>query len=140
MSYKEYALRAPSVQDAIESAKPALIDAGLDPYALDVLSKNEEGGDALGRVVDSVEAGRWYITDPTFGEDGNVTDPGVKGDYALINVRTKQPELQQFIEQFSAEDPATQPKDIPDSETIGEGLHRIDASQISSPERVWATK
>jgi len=139
MPYNEYALRAPSVQAAIDSAKPAFQDAGLDPYALDVLSQTEEDGDTLGRVVDSVEAGRWYITDPTFGEDGNVTDPGVKGDYALINVRTKQPELQQFIEQFSPEDPATQPADVPDSEKIGSGLHRIDASQISSPERVWAT-
>lgn len=138
MAYKEYALRAPSTQAAIDSAKPAIENAGLDPYALDVLSETEDG-DTLGRVVDSVEPGRWYITDPTYDQDGNVTDPGVKGDYALINVRTKQPELQQFIEQFSAEDPATQPKDIPDSETIGKGLHRIDETQISSPERVWAT-
>jgi len=138
MLYKEYALRAPSVQAAIDSAKPALEDAGLDPYALDVLSETEDG-DTLGRVVDSVPAGRWYITDPTYDQDGNQTDPGVKGDYALINVRTKQPELQQFIEAFSPKDPATQPKDVPDSETIGKGLHRIDETQISSPERVWAT-
>jgi len=138
MAYKEYALRAPTVQAAIDSAKPALENAGLDPYALDVLSQTE-GGDTLGRVVDSVEPGRWYITDPTYDQDGNQTDPGVKGDYALINVRTKQPELQSFIEQFSAEDPSTQPADVPDSETIGKGLHRIDETQISSPERVWAT-
>lgn len=138
MPYKEYALRAPSVQAAIDSAKPALQDAGLDPYDLDVLSQTEDG-DTLGRVVDVVEPGRWYITDPTLDEDGNQTDPGVKGDYALINVRTKQPELQSFIERFSAEDPATQPKDVPDSETIGKGLHRIDETQINSPERVWAT-
>jgi len=138
MPYKEYALRAPSLQAAIDSAKPALQNAGLNPYALDVLSETEDG-DTLGRVVDSVEAGRWYIEDPTYDQDGNQTDPGVKGDYALINVRTKQPELQQFIEQFSAEDPSTQPKDVPDSETIGKGLHRIDETQISSPERVWAT-
>jgi len=138
MPYKEYALRAPSVQAAIDSAKPALEDAGLDPYQLDVLSQGESG-DVLGRVVDSVEAGRWYITDPTFNDDGSVKDPGTRGDYALINVRTKQPELQQFIEQFSAEDPSTQPKDVPDSETIGKGLHRIDETQINSPERVWAT-
>jgi len=139
MPYQEYALRAPSVQAAIDSAKPALQDAGLDPYDLDVLSQTEDG-DTLGRVVDVVEPGRWYITDPTLDEDGNQTDPGVKGDYALINVRTRQPELQQFIEQFSPEDPATQPKDVPDSEKIGAGLHRIDESQISSPERVWGTK
>jgi len=138
MPYKEYALRAPSVQAAIDSAKPAIEDAGLDPYALDVLSQTEDG-DTLGRVVDSVPAGRWYITDPTYDQDGNVTDPGTRGDYALINVRTKDPQLQGFIEQFSAEDPATQPKDVPDSETIGKGLHRIDETQISSPERVWAT-
>jgi len=138
MPYKEYALRAPTVQAAIDSAKPALQDAGLDPYALDVLSETEDG-DTLGRVVDSVPAGRWYITDPTYDKDGNVTDSGTRGDYALINVRTAQPELQQFIEQFSPEDPATQPKDVPDSETIGKGLHRIDVSEISSPERVWAT-
>jgi len=138
MAYKEYALRAPSTQAAIDSAKPAIENAGLDPYALDVLSETEDG-DTLGRVVDSVEPGRWYITDPTYDQDGNVTDPGVKGDYALINVRTKDPQLQSFIEQFSAEDPSTQPKDVPDSETIGKGLHRIDETQISSPERVWAT-
>jgi len=138
MPYKEYALRAPSVQAAIDSAKPALEDAGLDPYQLDVLSQGESG-DVLGRVVDSVEAGRWYITGPTFNDDGSVQDPGTRGDYALINVRTRQPELQSFIEQFSAEDPSTQPADVPDSEKIGAGLHRIDASQISSPERVWAT-
>jgi len=138
MPYQEYALRAPSVQAAIDSAKPALEDAGLDPYALDVLSQGEDG-DTLGRVVDSIEPGRWYITDPTYNEDGTIKDEGTKGDYALINVRTKQPELQGFIERFSAEDPATQPKDVPDSETIGAGLHRIDETQISSPERVWAT-
>jgi len=138
MPYHEYALRAPTVQAAIDSAKPALRDAGLDPYQLDVLSQTEDG-DTLGRVVDSVEAGRWYITGPTFNDDGSVQDPGTRGDYALINVRTRQPDLQQFIEQFSAEDPSTQPKDVPDSETIGKGLHRIDETQISSPERVWAT-
>jgi len=138
MPYKEYALRAPTVQAAIDSAKPAIEDAGLDPYELDVLSETESG-DTLGRVVDSVEAGRWFIEDPTYDQDGNQTDPGTRGDYALINVRTRQPELQQFIEQFSAEDPSTQPKDVPDSETIGAGLHRIDETQISSPERVWAT-
>jgi len=138
MPYQEYALRAPSVQAAIDSAKPALQDAGLDPYDLDVLSQTEDG-DTLGRVVDVVEPGRWYITDPTYDEDGSVQDPGTLGDYALINVRTRQPDLQQFIEQFSAEDPSTQPKDVPDSETIGKGLHRIDETQISSPERVWAT-
>jgi len=138
MPYKEYALRAPSVQAAIDSAKPALKDAGLDPYKLDVLSETEDG-DTLGRVVDAVPAGRWYITDPTLDEDGNVTDPGVKGDYALINVRTRQPDLQSFIARFSAEDPGTQPANIPDSETIAKGLHRVDETQISSPERVWAT-
>jgi hypothetical protein len=138
MAYKEYALRAPSVQAAIDSAKPAIEDAGLNPYALDVLSQTEDG-DVLGRVVDSVEAGRWYLTDPTYDEDGNVTDPGVKGDYALINVRTKDPQLQQFIESATAHDPAADPANIADSETIGKGLHRVDASQISSPERVWAT-
>jgi len=90
-------------------------------------------------VVDAVPAGRWYITDPTLDEDGNVTDPGVKGDYALINVRTRQPDLQSFIARFSAEDPGTQPANIPDSETIAKGLHRVDETQISSPERVWAT-
>jgi hypothetical protein len=47
MAYKEYALRAPSVQAAIDSAKPALVNAGLDPYALDVLSQTEEGSDVL---------------------------------------------------------------------------------------------
>jgi len=138
MPYQEYALRAPSVQAAIDSAKPALIDAGLDPYALDVLSETDEG-DTLGPVVDSVPAGRWYITDPTYDQDGNVTDPGVKGDYALINVRTKDPQLRQFIESATAHDPATDPANIADSEKIGKGLHRIDADQISSPERVWAT-
>jgi len=138
MPYQEYALRAPTVQAAIDSAKPAIEDAGLDPYELDVLSETEDG-DALGRVVDAVPAGRWYITDPTFNDDGSVKDPGTLGDYALINVRTKDPQLQSFIEQFSAEDPATQPADVPDSEKIGAGLHRVDGTQISSPERVWAT-
>lgn len=139
MPYKEYALRAPSVQAAIDSAKPALENAGLDPYELDVLSETEDG-DTLGRVVDVVEPGQWYITDPTYGEDGNVTDPGVKGDYALINVRTAQPDLQQFIESAKVHDPSTDPANIADSEKIGAGLHRIDETQISSPERVWATK
>lgn len=138
MPYQEYALRAPTVQAAIDSAKPALEDAGLDPYDLDVLSETESG-DTLGRVVDAVPAGRWYITDPTYDQDGNVTDPGTRGDYALINVRTAQPDLQQFIESATAHDPAADPANIADSETIGKGLHRIDETQISSPERVWAT-
>jgi len=139
MSYKEYALRAPTIQDAISSAKAALQDAGLDPYELNVLHQDEEGNDVLGRVVDGVEKNLWYETGPTFDEDGNQTDSGTKGTYALINVRTKQPELQSFIEQFTPKDPAKDPSEIPDTEKIGTGLHRIDADKISSPERVWAT-
>ena len=138
MPYKEYALRAPSVQAAIDSAKPALEDAGLDPYELDVLSETEDG-DTLGRVVDVVEPGHWFIEDPTYNDDGTIKDPGTRGDYALINVRTKDPELQQFIESAKVHDPSTDPANIADSEKIGSGLHQIDANQISSPERVWAT-
>jgi len=138
MPYQEYALRAPSVQAAIDSAKPALEDAGLDPYELDVLSETEDG-DTLGRVVDVVEPGQWFIEDPTYNDDGTIKDPGTRGDYALINVRTKDPELQQFIESAKVHDPSTDPANIADSEKIGSGLHRIDANQISSPERVWAT-
>jgi len=139
MPYKEYALRAPTISDAISSAKAALEDAGLDPYELNLLRENDGGNDELGRIVDVVEPGRWHIEDPTFDEDGTQTDPGTKGDYALINVRTRNAALQEFIEQFTPKDPKKQPDEIPPEEKIGTGLHRIDADQISSPERVWAT-
>jgi len=142
MPYKEYALRAPTIQDAIDSAKAALQDAGLDPYELNLLREDEDGNDELGRIVDVVEPGRWHTEDPEW--DYTTAPPtkiseGVVGNYALVNVRTRNAELQAFIDQLTPKDPKKQPSEIPPEEKIGTGLHRIDETQISSPERVWAT-
>ena len=136
--YAEFALRAPTIQKAITTAKTTLQDAGLDPYELEVLDTDPNGNDVLGRVVDAEAAGDWHSEDPDLDSDGFVIEgSGTVGDHAIINIRTKKEKLITFIEQFGKSDPAKASSEIPDSEKVGEGLHRVDESKLSSPEKSW---
>jgi len=139
MAYETYYFRSPDVQTFIRDAKTAIKWAGIDPYEKGLLRKDENGNDVPGQGVDVIPAGRWHITEPTFDENGEMTDPGVKGDYALINIRTADPEVKAFVESFSASDASKQPPEIPAGETIGGGTHRVDSDTIDSPRRVFAT-
>jgi len=137
--YRDYNLRAPGVQTFLEDAKAAIMEAGVDPYEKNLLREDESGDDVPGQGVDVIPAGRWHITKPTFNESGEMINPGVKGDYALINIRTADPEVQAVIEGFEPSDADKQPPEIPAEETIGGGTHRVGGSTISSPVRVFAT-
>jgi len=139
MAYEPYHLRAPDVETFLIDAKAAIESAGIDPYQKDLLRKDENGNDVPGQGVDVIPAGRWYITEPTHDSDGEVTDFGVKGDYALINIRTADPEVQTVIEGFEPSDADKQPSEIPDKQAIGGGTHRVDSSTIDNPVRVFAT-
>jgi len=139
MAYEPFHLRAPDVQTFLADAKAATESAGIDPYEKGLLRKDENGDDVPGQGVDVIPAGRWHLTEPTFDENGKMTDPGEKGDYALINIRTKDPEVKAFIEGFSASDASKQPSDIPGEQTIGGGTHRVDSDTIDNHRRVFAT-
>jgi hypothetical protein len=139
MAYETFHLRAPDVETFLVDAKAAIIKAGIDPYEKNLLRKDEEGNDVPGQGVDVIKPGRWHITEPTFDDAGVVTDPGVKGDYALINIRTKDPEVKAVIEGFESSDADKQPPEIPSEETIGGGTHRVYGDTIDSPVRVFAT-
>jgi len=137
--YETYHLRAPDVATFIADAKEAIQASGIDPYAKDLLREDENGNDVPGQGVDVIPAGRWYITEPTYDSDAEMTDPGVKGDYALINIRTKDPEVKAVIESFEPADADKQPSGVPDKQAIGGGTHRVDTDTIDSPVRVFAT-
>jgi hypothetical protein len=139
MAYKTYHLRAPDVATFLTDAKAAIREAGINPYEKGLLSEDENGDDVPGQGVDVIEPGRWHITEPTFDENREMIDPGVKGDYALINIRTKDPQVKAIIEGFEPSDADKQPAEIPTEETIGGGTHRVDGETIDSPVRVFAT-
>jgi len=137
--YETYHLRAPDVATFLADAKAAIEEAGVDPYAKNLLREGESGGDVPGQGVDVIPAGQWHITEPTYDQEGEMTDPGEKGGYALINIRTANPEVQATIEGFEPSDAGKQPSEIPDEQTIGGGTHRVDGDTIDSPVRVFAT-
>jgi len=137
--YKTYHLRAPDLETFLNDAKTAVEEAGIDPYEKSLVRQDENGDDVPGQGVDVIPAGRWHITEPTFDESGEMANPGVKGDYALINIRTKDPEVKAVIESFEPSDADKQPLEIPAGETIGGGTHRVDGDTIDSPVRVFAT-
>jgi len=137
--YETYHLRAPDAEIFLADAKAAIESAGIDPYEKDLLREDENEGDMPGQGVDVIPAGRWHLTEPTFDQNGEMTDPGEKGDYALINIRTKDAEVKAFIEGFSASNASKQPSQIPDHQQIGGGTHRVDGNTIGSPVRVFAT-
>jgi len=139
MADEIYHLRAPDVQTFLTDAKAAIESAGIDPYEKGLLREDENGDDVPGQGVDVIPGGRWHITEPTFDEIGEMTDPGVKGNYALINIRTADPEVQAVIESFEPSDADKQPPEIPAEQAIGGGTHRVDGSTIDSPVRVFAT-
>lgn len=148
MPYQTFYFRAPSKEKFFSDVEQVCSENEIDPYEKGVLEKNEEGIDGEPPVsggfgVSVIPAGKWFITQPQWedlDEEGvtpNKTQQGVKGDYCLVNVNTKDPELKNLIEQFAASDPAKSPSEIADSEKIGSGTHRIDGSMISSPVRTW---
>jgi hypothetical protein len=139
MAYEPYHLRAPDVETFLADAKAAIESAGIDPYAKGLLRKDENGNDVPGQGVDVIEPNQWHLTEPTYDGNGEITTPGVNGDYALINVRTKDPEVKAVIEGFEASDAKKQPNEIADEQAIGGGTHRVDGSTIDSPVRVFAT-
>jgi hypothetical protein len=139
MAYETYHLRAPDVATFLADAKAAIEEAGVDPYEKDLLRIDEDGDDVPGQGVDVIPAGQWYITEPTFDESGEMTDPGEKGDYALINIRTKDPQVKAVIQSFEPSDADKQPSEIPAEQAIGGGTHRVDGSTIDSPVCVFAT-
>ena len=139
MSYKAYHIRSPDTPTFLADAKAAIESAGIDPYEKGLLFRDENGDDVAGQGVDVIPAGRWYITEPVYDVIGELTDPGVKGDYALINVRTEDPEVQAVIEGFEPSDADKQPSEIPVEQTIGGGTHRVDGDTIDSPVRQFAT-
>jgi len=137
--YKTYHLRAPDVETFLTDAKAAIESAGIDPYEKNLLRQDENGDDVPRQGVDVIPAGRWHITEPTYDSDGEMTDPGERGDYALINIRTADPEVQAVIESFESSDADKQPAQIPAEQAIGGGTHRVDGDTIDSPVRVFAT-
>ena len=137
--YKTYHLRAPDLQTFLADARAAIESAGIDPYEKDLLHEDENDVDVPGQGVDVIPAGRWHITEPTYDSDGEMADPGEKGDYALINIRAKDPEVQAVIEGFEPSDADKQPYEIPAEQAIGGGTHRVDGDTIDSPVRVFAT-
>jgi len=139
MLHETYNLRAPDVATFLSDAKAAIEEAGIDPYGKDLLRKDDNGDDVPGQGVDVIHAGRWHVTEPSYDSEGKMIDPGVKGDYALVNIRTADPEVKAFIEGFSASDASKQPPEIPTDETIGGGTHRVDSDTIDSHRRVFAT-
>jgi len=68
MPYKEYALRAPTIQDAIDSAKAALTDAGLDPYAARLTPRDlaRQGFEAVRVLVPTAQP--LFTDEAYFGE------------------------------------------------------------------------
>jgi len=139
MNYETSHFRAPDIQTFLADAKAAIESAGIDPYAKDLLRKDENGDDVPGQGVDVIPAGRWYITEATYDSDGEMTDSGVRGDYALINIHTKDPDIKAVIESFEPSDAGKQPSEIPANQVIGGGTHRVDGNTIDSPVRVFAT-
>jgi len=139
MAYETSHFRAPDVRTFLADAKTAIESAGTDPYEKGLLRKDENGDDVPGQGVDVIEPNRWYITEPTYNSDGEMADPGEKGGYALINIRTADPEVQAVIESFEPSDADKQPSEIPVKQKIGQGTHRVNGSTIDSPVRMFAT-
>jgi len=136
MTYQTYYFRSPDKPTFISDLKAALQEAGIDPYEERVVIETEDG-ERLGQGIDVVEPNRWFETEPTYADDGTVRDQGVRGDYALINVRTDEALFQSFCESFTAFDPALDPNEIDDAEKVGGGSHRVEAP--ATPVRRFAT-
>jgi len=138
--YKAFYFRAPDVQTFLQDVLTVALDNGLDPRETGEIIERDDGTLEAGGGIDAIPAGRWWLTEPEFDystDPPTKTQEGVLGDYALINVLTKRDDLIELIGQFAASDPSKQPSEIPDSEKIGSGTHRIDGSMLSSPARTW---
>ncbi len=137
MAHKTYYFRSPNRSTFLSDLKSEMQDAGIDPYAEKAVVETQDG-DQLGQGIDLIPAGQWYETAPTYADDGKLTTEGTTGDYALINVRTAEEDIQGFCESFDAQDPALSPSEVPDTEKVGGGSHRVEAPQ--TPVRRFATK
>jgi len=134
--YQTYYFRSPDKQTFLSDLKASLQEAGVDPYEEKAIIETEDS-ERLGQGIDVVEKSRWYETEPTYADDGTVEDKGVKGEYALINVRTNEGLFQSYCESFTAFDPKVQPSQIDDAEKVGGGSHRVEAP--ATPVRRFAT-
>lgn len=136
--YKEFHFRAPDVGTFLSDVEAICQNNGIDPYERGILRTDPDTGEPKpGLGIDAIPAGQWWESEPTEDADGNLNDDGVLGSYALVNVLTKYPGLEQLAQSFAASDPTKAPADIPDSEKIGSGTHRIDGSMLTSPVRMW---
>jgi len=134
--YQTRYFRAPDRGDALKDVKAALQSAGIDPYAV-ALVTDEDGGDAFNAAFVSVHpAGTWYKVPPTY-KDGEEVDSGKVGTHCLINFRSSDQQLLEVADSFPTTDPKTDPADVPDSEKGKNGLSRIDAP--ATPIRPIAT-
>jgi len=141
--FNDYYFRAPSKDSFLKDILSVLSGAEIDPYSKNLIGKTEDGEKVIRRGVVIVESGEWTATPPTLGDDGDVTQKAETGDYALINIRTGDDEVQDLIESFDVSDAETNPSEVPDSEKLAEGTHRVtkpgslvvtfDAPDVASP-------
>ena len=138
MAYKTYYFRAPDIQSIIDDLLAAADARDLDPIELGVLDTDDEGSAVLHESVwDATPAGRWYETPPTYDEEGNLTSEGTLGTYAIANLRSPDPVVQQVAESFGTADASLTPSEVPDAEKAAHGTSRI--TDPSTPVRRFAT-
>jgi len=136
MAYKNYFLRGLTRADLLSDLQSVLPND--TPY---LWEETDQEGNLTGRlVIDNsiavlVPEGEWWLTRPEYDSDGNVITQGDAATYAILNVRTDDPALQELIEQFAASDPSLEPSSVPPEEKIGTGTHRI--TEPTSPARVF---
>ena len=123
--FNDYYFRAPSRDSFLKDIFNVLSEADLDTYSKNLIGKTEDGEKVLRRGVFIVESGEWTATAPTLGDDGDVIEGAETGDHALINIRTSDGQVQDLIESFDVSDAETSPSEVPDSEKLAEGTHRV---------------
>jgi hypothetical protein len=123
--YETRFFRAPDREAALKDVKAALQNAGIDPYAVALLT-DDEGNDAFNAAFVSVHpAGTWYKVEPTYDEEGNQTDPGEIGGHCLINFRSDNEDLLSVADSFETTDPNLAPSEVPDEDKAPNGTCRI---------------
>lgn len=135
MAYKTYYLRGPTRADLLSD-----LQSVLTPEVSQYLTEDPDTGELSidTSVAVLVPEGEWWLTPPEWDHS---TDPptktksGTAADYAILNVRTDDPALQELIESFAPSDPAKEPSKVPAEEKIGTGTHRV--TEPSTPARVF---
>ena len=136
--YRVFYFRAPTVQDIIDDLLAVAEARGIDPYALGVLNTDAEGNAKLHESFwDVAESGRWYETEPEQDQEGELVSEGTLGNYAIANLRTDDPTVQQVAESFGTADASLSPSEVADSDKAPNGTSRI--TDPDSPVRRHAT-